>query len=162
MPIENEISKMEAICSRREYCSSDIAEKLKRRGVSAEDAAKILQSLRQAKFIDDSRYAAAFARDRSSLAGWGPVKIAFQLRRKGITEEMVRAAIGAIDTPKAAARLHEVLLIKWKELRKEQDPQKKRIKALRFAISRGYSFEEAMRVIAGLEKKDKDDNTRAD
>lgn len=148
------LTQMEAICSRREYCSADIAEKLKRKGLSAADAAKILQSLRNGKYLDDSRYAAAFARDKSSLAGWGPTKIAFQLRRKGISDEIVKEALGEIDSSKAAARLDEVLGWKWKDLRREVDIQKKRIKALRFALGRGYSYEEALAVIKKLEKSE--------
>lgn len=154
---------MEALCSRRECCSAEILEKLKRSGLSESDSAEILQSLRRSGYIDDSRYAAAFARDRSSLSGWGAAKIAFQLRRKGISDEILRSALSAIDSSKAASRLHEVLLVKWKELRREDDMQKKRNKALRFATGRGYSFDEALKVINELEKGNNNDyNNRAD
>ena len=71
-------------CSLREYCSSDILSKATSAWLRAcpddtEGAAafarKAVESLQDDGYVDDVRYAAAFARDKSSLSGWGTVKI---------------------------------------------------------------------------------------
>ncbi len=143
-------TKMEAICSRREYCSADIREKLKRYLLSEEVVEEILSSLQRDKYLDDSRYAAAFARDKASLSGWGAKKIEFALRRKGVASEVIRDAICELDQHKVSERMQEVVLRKWNSLSKEDDIAKRRIKTVKFALGRGYSYEEVSTFVQGL------------
>lgn len=58
------LSRLQAQCSRREYCTSDIrAKALKSMEGDAEAADRIVTSLKEDKFVDDLRYASAFARE---------------------------------------------------------------------------------------------------
>lgn len=143
-------AKMEAICSRREYCTADIREKLRRYLLSEEAVEEIISSLKSNRYLDDSRYAAAYARDKSSLAGWGARKIEFALRRKGVALEVIREALCDIDKEKISERMQEVVLRKWQSLSKEEDLEKRRIKTIKFALGRGYSFEEVSSFVQGL------------
>ena len=94
MTSDQVLARLQRQCSRMEYCSRDIYRKaLKALEGDAEAAERIVASLRADRFVDDLRYASAFAREKASLQGWGPVKISFQLRGKGIPEETVRAAL---------------------------------------------------------------------
>ena len=57
------LSRLQAQCSRREFCTSDIrAKALKSMEGDAEAADRIVTSLKEDKFVDDLRYASAFAR----------------------------------------------------------------------------------------------------
>ena len=143
-------AKMEAICSRREYCTADIREKLRRYLLPEEAVEEIISSLKSNRYLDDSRYAAAYARDKSSLAGWGARKIEFALRRKGVALEVIREALCDIDKEKISVRMQEVVLRKWQSLSKEEDLEKRRIKTIKFALGRGYSFEEVSSFVQGL------------
>ena len=49
---------------------------------------RIVAALVEDGYADDRRYAAAFAREKSSITGWGPVKIRMALSAKGISGEM--------------------------------------------------------------------------
>ncbi len=144
------MAKMEAICSRREYCCADIREKLRRYLLSEEVVDGIISSLQRNKYLDDSRYAAAFARDKASLAGWGARKIEFALRRKGVSSEVIREALCDMDQEKVSERMQEVVLRKWRSLSNEDDLEKRRIKTIKFALGRGYSFEEVSSFVQGL------------
>ncbi len=132
--------RLRALCSRREYCRSEIMKK----AVTALDgdsasAAEIVEALVKEKYVDDLRYASAFARDKSSIAGWGAVKIRYMLSSKGISRDVVAAALEEIDSAKASDKLYKVLETKAKSLK--DDPRKK-LKLLRFALGRGYGYEE--------------------
>lgn len=132
------LSRLQRLCSRAEYCSEDIYRKaLKDLEGDAEAAARVVAELKEDRYVDDARYAAAFAREKASLQGWGPVKIRFQLRGKGISEADISAALSEIDTQKADARLEKLLLEKQRSL--EGDPQA-RLKLIKFALSRGYEY----------------------
>ena len=133
------LSSLQTLCSRKEYCSADMYKKaLKGLEGDEEGAAEMLALLVKDRFVDDLRYATAFARDKACLDGWGPVKIRFQLRGKGIPSEMIAQALDAVDGEKAEAKLHAVLEAKARTLK--GDPEI-RLKLLKFALQRGHEYD---------------------
>ena len=141
------LQRLQRLCSRAEYCAADMRRKaLKELEGDAEAADSIVASLQADGYVDDARYASAFAREKSSLQGWGAVKIRFQLRAKGISEEAVSAGLAEVEPEKAEAKLDRLLAAKAHTL--EGNPQF-RLKLLKFALSRGYQYEE---VEASLER----------
>ena len=134
------LERLQRQCARAEYCSSDVYRKaLKALEGDAEAAARIMASLTEDRYVDDRRYAAAFAREKSSLQGWGTVKIRFQLRGKGIPDEIISEALGEIDPEKAASKLDKLAADKYRLL--QGDPQC-RLKLLKALLSRGYGYDE--------------------
>ncbi len=130
---------LSAQCAKREYCTAEIRRKaLERLDFDAAAAEEVLAALMAEGYVDDRRYAAAYAREKSALSGWGPVKIRTTLLGRGLPREIVLDALGEIDPERAEARLEKVLETKWKALR--DDPQG-RLKLIRFALSRGYDYE---------------------
>ena len=127
-------------CSRREYCSADVLKKAEKAlNGDKEQAGKVLQALVEDKYVDDLRYASAFARDKSSISGWGEAKIRYMLSAKGISKDIIALALDDIDASKAGARLEKILENKYRSLK--DDPQW-RLKLIRFALGRGYSYDE--------------------
>lgn len=100
-------------------------------------AKRVVDSLVADKYVDDARYASAFAREKASIQGWGPVKIRFQLRSKGISDADIASGMSEIEEPKAARKLESVIAAKYRSLK--DDPQC-RLKLLKFALSRGYEY----------------------
>lgn len=132
------LDRLRRLCSRREYCEADIRKK-----ISAEeglDADAIIASLKADKYLSDSRYAEAFARDKAALDGWGPLKIKMALQAKGVSRADISAALETVDRKAAGAKLDKVVAAKYRLL--AEDPQC-RLKLLRFALGRGYEYEEA-------------------
>lgn len=141
---------MRNLCSRREYCRSDIMKKV----VSALDgdkerAEKVMEILVAEKYIDEFRYASAFARDKSSISGWGETKIRYMLSSKGIPREVIDKALEEIDGAKAMTRLEKLMDNKYRSLK--DDPQC-RLKMLRFGLGRGYGYDEVSKVLDFLMK----------
>ncbi len=133
------LDALEAQCAKREYCTADIRRKaLERLDYDAAAAEEVVGALTEGRFVDDHRYAAAYAREKSSLAGWGPVKIRSALLARGVPRDAVLAALEEIDPERATAKLEKVLEAKWRTL--ADDPQG-RLKLIRFALSRGYDYE---------------------
>ena len=90
-------------CARQEMCSADVRRKaLRTFEGDADRADALVRSLVENGYVDDARYAAAFAREKSRLTGWGPVKITFQLRGKGLSEEAIRQALQEVDAGEAS------------------------------------------------------------
>lgn len=145
------LDRMRALCSRREYCRKDIMKKV----LPAVDgdvtvAGGIIDMLVKEKYIDELRYASAFARDKSSIAGWGAVKIRYMLSAKGIPEGLIAQAMEEIDGEKAVSRLDKLMENKFRSLK--DDPQC-RLKMLRFGLGRGYGYDEVSSVVDRLMKR---------
>ncbi len=144
------LDRLQAQCSKREYCTSDVL----RKALSAfdgdrEQAAKLVESLVADRFVDDLRYASAFAREKSRLSGWGPAKITYTLVGKGIPRPVVRLALGEIDQDEADRKMRSVLETKIKTL--VGDPQIK-FKLLKFGLTRGYEYDKVAPVVEDLLK----------
>lgn len=134
------LDRLQAQCSKREYCVSDVRLKaFKALDGDTVRVSEVVDALVKDSFVDDLRYAEAFAREKSSLTGWGPVKIRYALRAKNIASEKIEVALGEIDTDKAQEKMLKLIEAKRKSL--EGDPQIK-LKLIKYALSRGYEYDE--------------------
>ena len=139
------LDRLRRQCSRREYCSADI---LKKAGDALdgdrEGAKEMLDVLVAEKYVDDLRYATAYAREKSMISGWGETKIRYVLSGKGIPRDTISLALEEIDEARAGQRLERLMAAKAKSLK--DDPQA-RLKLLRFGLGRGYQYDEVVDVI---------------
>ena len=146
---------MRRLCSRREYCVSDIRTKLmKELEGDAQKVETALNKLIEERYVDDLRYATAYARDKASISGWGATKIRYMLSAKGVAKDVISEALNEVDESKAASRLEKLLEHKYKSLK--DDPQWK-IKLLRFALGRGYFYDEINEIVNRYERISKTD-----
>lgn len=140
--------RLRRLCSRREYCMSDILKKaMTALEGNRDEAQKILDVLVSEKYVDDKRYAAAYAREKAMISGWGETKIRYMLSAKRIDRSIVDQALTEIDADKADSRLQKLLENKAKSLK--EDPQM-RLKLIRFVLGRGYKYDDVVKVIASL------------
>lgn len=147
------LDRLQNQCSKREYCSSDIYKKAFTAFDGDRDLARqLVDSLVADRFVDDLRYASAFAREKARLSGWGTVKISYMLAGKGIPKDVVARALEEIDADEARRKMVSVLEAKYKTL--QGDPQEK-FKLLKFGLSRGYGYDEIAPVVDGIVKRSK-------
>ena len=131
------LNKAMALCSRREYCTDDIANKLQTWGVGSKDSGRIIKTLINENFINETRYANAFVRDKFNYNKWGKIKIAFYLKRKRIPLQLINDALDAIDTDVYRRTLKDLLTMHRKSL-KARNTYEMKAKLLRYGHSKGY------------------------
>ena len=73
------------------------------------------------------------------------------LSAKGIARDVIDASLSEVDDTKAAVRLERLLANKYKTLK--SDPQWK-MKILRFALGRGYSYDEVNEALINVNKSE--------
>ena len=140
MEKEKVLPYLQNLCAKREYCRSEVLKKAETALEGDRQAAQeMLDSLVADRFVDDARYAAAFARERSSLTGWGPEKIRYSLMMKGISKTDIAAALEEVDQDAAEAKLLKLLTAKRNAL--QGDPFIK-FKLIKYALSRGYRYDD--------------------
>lgn len=149
------------LCARAERSSGDARRLMATWGVPEQDREGVLQRLKREKFIDDGRYAEAFVREKVNLSGWGEWKIRSALKRKGVTEDVINAALGQLSPEQSAQRLAERLKRKMRTV-KYSSAYELRTKLIRYALSLGYAMDEVMgeveAIIQEIKTKEECDN----
>lgn len=143
------------MAARAERSSGDALRLMKRWGVDDNDAQRVLQRLIAERFIDDSRYAAAFVREKINLSGWGCYKIVAALRRKGVDNRIIENALSQYGSVDMEERLQGLLEKKIKTV-KYRDTSDLRAKLFRFAASRGYDYSTAMQAVDRVVKGERE------
>jgi len=117
------------LISGREYTRQQICVKLRRRGVSENDALAIVDRLENAGLIDDSRYAVLFASSRDE---WGVARIRAELVRRGVPFEIAKSEVPLDEE----SDLHKALdlLEGWRD---SATPEKIRGRLVRRGFSSG-------------------------
>jgi regulatory protein len=156
-PSEQELlHKAAAYCSTSEHCIGEVLDKLASWGASAEEKNRILKRLVQENFIDESRYAKAFVKDKYRFNRWGKIKIKMALMQKKVEPELIDEALALIEEEEYQENLIEILLSKRKTLR-DRDYQTLKAKLFRFGASRGFESNIILQTISRILQHDTDD-----
>jgi regulatory protein len=135
---EKALQKMMASCARKEQCSWDIREKLKKWDLTAESVNTIIARLEKESFIDNERFVKAYVKDKMQFNNWGKTKIRYQLQAKRISPELINAALLSINDEGYSEKLDDILEKKYKQLLPIEDKWQAKSKLIRFAASRGF------------------------
>jgi len=130
------------LLSRREHSTYELTLKLKKRNFDMDEITAALDRLQQENLQSDSRFIESVVNSRVS-AGFGPVKIKYELRQKGISVEWVDDYFSGMT-------------VEWEQLMAAQRSKKfgqdipvdyrEKMKQARFLQNRGFSTESVMRL----------------
>jgi regulatory protein len=131
------LSKSMAQCSQKEQCCEDIRKKLALWGVGTGDITKIIEILIKERFIDETRYANAFVRDKFKYNKWGKVKIASHLKFKKIPSLIISQALSSIEYDQYVKLIRNILEVHSRQVKAKNNIDLKS-KLLRFGLSKGF------------------------
>lgn len=141
------LASLMRLAARSEKSSGDAMRLMQRWRVPELERQGVLDKLIENRFIDDRRYAEAYVREKSRLAGWGARKIALQLRAKGVAQGIINEALRQIDDSDVQQRLCDKLRRKIKTTKASSDFEL-RGKLFRYALSQGYDYDQINQAIA--------------
>ena len=149
MTKEQIIAKLSASCARAEHCLDDMRRKMERWQVENDVQEEVLQYLVKEKYIDESRYARFFINDKIKYNRWGRKKVEQALFYKHIPREVYEPLLDDIVDNDYEEILQPLLRTKEKNIKYANDYEK-RMKLIRFAMGRGYSYEQAVSCLENL------------
>lgn len=141
---EQALSSLMRYCARAERSSGDALRLMRGWGIGEQDAAKILKRLLHDRFIDDRRFAEAYARDKTNLAGWGPYKIRTGLKVKGISGDIISEVLGGMDASLSTEKFRHVMEKKVRGLK--GTVYERKAKLVRFGLSRGFDYDIVIKI----------------
>ncbi len=139
MSAEEARLKAEAYCSLSEHCKSEVLGKLQQWGAPEKTWEAILNHLEKERYVDESRYATFFVRDKYRFNQWGRVKIAQALRMKHIPSVCIDEAMEEIDEQEYLNILTSLLKKKVRSIKASNDYERNG-KLVRFAAGHGYEI----------------------
>jgi regulatory protein len=140
MTAQEAFSKLAALCARSEHCQKEMTDKMRLWGVSEEEQAQVMERLVKERYINDERYARAFANDKTRYCRWGRRKVEQALWQKHIDENIIRQVLDSIDDDLYADTLRPLLQQKRRTVKAASDYELN-MKLIKFALSRGFSME---------------------
>lgn len=140
------LEKLRSYCAYQERCEFEVTKKLRSLGINEADTFTIISTLKQQNYLDNARYAEAFASGKHKIKGWGKVKISVELKAKRLPDELISKALDQLDPEIYNERLNEVAQKKWRLLGEKKD-RNTRQKLFRFLYGKGYESELINKVI---------------
>ena len=141
------LNKLASYCVSAERCKSDLIDKLKRWELPVDAIERVIAKLEKEKFIDEERFCRAFVKDKFRFAKWGKKKIAQALYYKNISQSISYKYLDEINQEEYIELLTDLLNAKRKTIR-AKDAFELNGKLIRFALSRGFEFEDIKLCIA--------------
>jgi len=135
------------LLARREHSREELRRKLVPKLEPGDDLDAVLDELAAKGWLSDARYAEQAIRSKSRR--YGPVKLAHELRSKGVGDEAIAAAFKA-----AGHEGDSDLEAIWKSrFRAAPADDRERARQVRFLQGRGFRLEEILRYMKTLEMK---------
>jgi regulatory protein len=131
------LNKAMALCAGREFSAGEILSRLRLWGLDENEGLAIIGLLEKDNFINEERYAIAFARDKFKYNKWGKIKITAQLRAKGIPGETIKKALDTIDNEIYKLTLSNLLSVHSRSVKAKNEYDLK-AKLLRYGLSKGF------------------------
>lgn len=133
--VDDALKKLQVYCAYQERCHSEVRNKLLGLQIYGDDLEIIISRLIEDNYLDEERFARAYARGKFRIKKWGRYKIKTGLKQKAISDYCIRKAMLEIDEEEYIRTLED-LISKKKGNEEINNVQYQKI--LRWAISRGF------------------------
>jgi len=132
--------KAASFCAYQERCHAEVYEKLNEWGIWGDDAAAIVLQLIEQNYLNEERFAIAFAGGKFRVKKWGRIKIKNELKQRDISEYCIKKAMLEIDDLAYEETITALAQKKWHET-KEKNLFKKKAKVAAYLVGKGYESE---------------------
>jgi regulatory protein len=112
IPFEKALPMAQKYCAYQDRCSSQVLAWCRQKQLVSADVQRLMAELKQNGYLDDERFARAYARGKFRNNHWGMVKIAAGLKARGICQELIEEALSEIDVSDYLMKLESLLIKK--------------------------------------------------
>lgn len=149
MTEEQILTKLTAACSRAEHCKEEMRRKMERWEVANDIQEKVIAYLVKERYIDEERYTRYFIRAKKEYSHWGERKIEQALYMKRIPKDIYEPLLKEICNNDFHDILKSLLQNKKRSVKASNDYEL-RGKLIRFAMQRGFTYDQIMEVMDDL------------
>lgn len=142
------LTKAEKFCAYQERCQQELRDKLYEWGMWPEAVENIIVSLIESDFLNEERFAIAYARGKFRIKQWGKNKIKQALKFKKVSDYCIKKGLSEISADDYMATI-KVVIQKQEIKIKESNPLKKKFKIAQYLVGRGFEQDLVWDVLNG-------------
>ena len=153
--IKKRLSREEALQKLRHYCAyqershQEVKEKLYSFGLYKQDVEDAISVLIEENYLNEERYARAFAGGYFRSKQWGRVKITHALKQKGVSAYCIQKAMKEIDDEAYDKTIRDLVDKKWAQLKGEGlQAYQKKFKVMQYMLQRGFETPKVQAALA--------------
>lgn len=135
--VDEALKRMENYCVYQERCHKEVEEKIIEMRLIPEAREKIILHLIENNFLNETRFALAFARGKFRIKKWGKQRIRRELKFRNISAYNIKAALEQISFDEYEATLNELAAQRLLQIH-ERNKYKKRKKLADYLLYRGW------------------------
>ncbi len=138
------VSKEQALQKAKQYCAyqershNEVKEKLYGFGLYKNDVEELLSVLIEENYLNEERYAIAFAGGKFRMKQWGRVKIKYELQQKRVSTYCIKKALAEIDEEDYEKCLKKLAEAKLATLKSEKNIFVKKSKLQSYLTQKGF------------------------
>ena len=145
---EQALQKLKYYCAYQERCHSEVKEKLYSLAVSKKDRDGIIAALIEENYLNEERFAIAFAGGKFRMKQWGRVKIKHELRQIQVSDYSIKKALKQINEADYLKTLNKLAKGKYTALKNELPGIRKK-KTMAYLMGKGFEGE----LVSGVVEK---------
>jgi regulatory protein len=140
------LARIQDWCAYQERSQQEARDKLYGYGLRSEEVENIISQLISDNYLNEERFARAYAGGKFRIKKWGRIKIKMGLKAKRVSDYCIRKGMEEI-TDREYRKTLEKLLDDKARLLAEKNPIRRKYKLLSYAASRGFEKELIMEVL---------------
>lgn len=144
------LQKIKHYCAYQERSHAEVKEKLYGFGLYKKEVEPIISTLIEENYLNEERFAVAFAGGHFRTKQWGRVKIKYQLKLKQVSEYCIKKALKTIDEDDYLQTLEKLFNEKLKTLKSEKNIFIKKRKLQDYLLQRGFEADLVREMIGKL------------
>ena len=145
--------KLRHYCGYQERSHDEVKQKLYGFGLHRQEVEETLSKLIEENYLNEERFAIAFAGGRFRTKQWGRVKIEYELKQKKVSPYCIRIALNDIDNDAYLKTLQQLARKKWNSLKAPgATDYVKSSKTTTWLLQRGFERQLIAQAIASLKQ----------
>lgn len=135
---EKAFRKIRHYCAYQERNHAETKEKLHRFGLYKAEVEELLSRLIEENYLNEERFAIAFAGGKFRMKQWGKVKIRYALKQKQVSEYCIKKALSEIGEEDYEKTFNKLVNEKLESLRSEKNIFIKKRKLQQYLLQKGF------------------------
>ncbi|GAA3947977.1 RecX family transcriptional regulator [Chitinophaga oryziterrae] len=145
------IAKLQHYCAYQERSHSEVKYKCLELGLRGEEVDEAIAALVSENFLNEERFARAFAGGKFRSKQWGRKKILAELKQRQVSAYCIKKGMEEIDADDYEQALTTLATKKYESLRGEE-PFKRKYKVVQYLMQKGYEQELAQPIVEQIAK----------
>jgi len=129
--------KAQKYCAYQERCQQEVRDKLYEWGLHSNEVEQIISELIVDNFLNEERFAKAYAGGKFRIKKWGRIKIKLELKKRKISDYCIKKAMQEIKEEEYLQTIKALIVKKSKDI-KDKNTQVRNYKMAKYIASKGF------------------------